>query len=392
VTEQILTINAGSASLKIGLFNKGDEQALAMGLADRVGDQCTITLKNRAGDMIAQSQKAMRDERIETLFEHFLTLLQHNFAALNIVAISHRVVHGGLEFVQPVIVDEAVFAQLKALEPFAPLHQPHNLAAIEAAQKALPAALSIACFDTAFHRNHPFVNDVYALPRHFYDEGVRRYGFHGLSYEYVIGRLAILHPALYAGRVIICHLGNGASACAIHNGRSIASTMGFSALDGLPMGTRCGQIDPGVLLYLMDQKGLSAQAISNLLYKQSGLLGLSGLSNDMRVLEASETPEAREAIDYFVSHIRREIGALAASLKGLDALIFCGGIGEHSAFIRAQIASGMEWLGIALDAERNAQHQTDLSARQARVRSFVIPTNEEAVMARAASALISPQG
>ena len=167
--------------------------------------------------MIAQSQQAMRDERIETLFEHFLTLLQHNFAALNIVAISHRVVHGGLEFIQPVIVDEAVFAQLKALEPFAPLHQPHNLAAIEAAQKALPAALSIACFDTAFHRNHPFVNDVYALPRHFCDEGVRRYGFHGLSYEYVIGRLAILHPALYAGRVIICHLGNGASACAIQS-------------------------------------------------------------------------------------------------------------------------------------------------------------------------------
>ncbi len=255
---------------------------------------------------------------------------------------------------------------------------------------AFPGVPQIACYDTAFHRHHPWVSDAFALPRTMYDEGVRRYGFHGLSYAFVTGELQRVAPQLAAGRVVVAHLGNGASMCAIHEGRSVASTMGFSALDGLPMGTRCGQLDPGVILYLMDQKGMSAAEISDLLYKKSGLLGLSGLSNDMRTLEAADTPEARQAIDYFVVRCQREIGAMAAVLGGIDALVFCGGIGENARLIRARVCERLAWMGIEFDHARNADNAMVISTDLSRTSVLVIPTNEELVIARAARAAVVP--
>ncbi|MEO1000102.1 MAG: acetate/propionate family kinase, partial [Pseudomonadota bacterium] len=290
---------------------------------------------------------------------------------------------------RPVVLDDAVIAELSRFSPFAPLHQPHNLAGVAAARAAFPGTLQVACFDTAFHRGHPWVNDVFALPRDFYDRGVRRYGFHGLSYEFIANRLAHLAPTLHAGRVVVAHLGNGASMCAMQGGRSVGSTMGFSALDGLPMGTRCGQLDPGVILYLLSQEGMTPDEIADLLYTRSGLLGLSGLSNDMRRLEAAGTREAGEAIDYFVFRIRRELGALAAVLGGLDALVFTGGIGEHSAMVRERVCEGMGWFGIELDRAANAAAETVISTALGRVRVMVVPTDEEFVIARAAEALLA---
>lgn len=388
----VLTLNAGSSSLKIALFRPDDEQAIATGMADRIGGDCVLTVKDASGAILSERRgAALQGATHETVLQALVTILTEADLAQDIAAVGHRVVHGGLVFITPTLVDDDILSQLAALEPFAPLHQPHNLAGIRAAQRAFPDALQIACFDTAFHRNHPFVNDAFALPRALYDEGVRRYGFHGLSYEYVTQKLAILRPELHAGRVIICHLGNGASACAIRDGQSIASTMGFSALDGLPMGTRCGQLDPGVMLYLLQQKKMTPEAIADLLYKQSGLLGLSGLSNDMRVLEESDDPAAKAALDYFVFRIRREIGGLAASLGGLDALIFCGGIGENSRLIRARVCADMEWLGIAIDPARNASNETILSAPLLPVAVMMIPTNEEIVIARAAFGMMDRQ-
>jgi acetate kinase len=250
----------------------------------------------------------------------------------------------------------------------------------------------VACFDTAFHRSHPFVDDVFALPRHYYDEGVRRYGFHGLSYEYIVGRLTEIAPLHAAGRVVVAHLGNGASMCAIRDGHSVASTMGFTALDGLPMGTRCGQLDPGVVLYLMQTKKLSAEAVSDLLYRESGLKGLSGVSHDMRELEASDRPEAQQAIEYFVFRIRRELGAMAAVLKGIDAVVFCGGIGENAWHVRERVLEGMEWIGIELDRRANRANAQVISSERSRVRVFVIPTDEEAMIARHTLAVVDAAG
>ncbi|MCK5749795.1 MAG: acetate/propionate family kinase, partial [Oricola sp.] len=297
-----------------------------------------------------------------------------------------RIVHGGIDFAAPVRLDEETVDRLEALEPLAPLHQPHNLAAVRAAHEAFPNAIQIACFDTAFHRTHPWVNDTFALPREWYERGVRRYGFHGLSYEYVSGEIARLAPELRHGRVVIAHLGNGASMCAVRDGRSIASTMGFTALDGLPMGTRCGQLDPGVLLYMMDHEKMSPAEITDLLYRKSGLKGLSGMTNDMRELEASDSPEAAHAIEYFVFRIRRELGALAAVLGGLDAFVFTGGIGEHSAHVRREVCKGMEWLGISIDETKNAENALDLSTGATRV--MVVKTDEERVIARAVNAAL----
>lgn len=385
----ILTLNAGSSSLKMGLFAFGDETPLATGLADRIGGDSIIRLKDRNGTVLAERAGAeMQHETHDQALADFVSLLEVAFPALDIAAIGHRVVHGGTDFFTPVKVDDDVMRRLTALEPFAPLHQPFNLAGIRCAQRRFPSALQMACFDTAFHRHHPFVNDTFALPRSYYEKGVRRYGFHGLSYDYINSQLAAHRPDLHAGRVIICHLGNGASACAVRAGQSVASTMGFSALDGLPMGTRCGQLDPGVLLYLMEQEGMDAKAIADLLYKKSGLLGLSGLSNDMRTLEASDRPEAREAIDYFVFRVRREIGGLAAAMGGLDALVFCGGIGENSSLIRQRVCTDMGWIGITLDDPANVAHATIISSAAAPVSVLVMPTNEELVIARSAFELL----
>ena len=297
-----------------------------------------------------------------------------------VLGVGHRVVHGGVEFDEPVILNDENIKLLSALIPLAPLHQPHNLAAVEAARNAFPRAIQVACFDTAFHRGHPWVNDVFAIPRHFYDEGVRRYGFHGLSYDYITTELKEQWPELLKSKVIIAHLGNGASMCAVRNGKSIGSTMGFSPLDGLPMGTRCGQLDPGVLLYLMD-KGLSPTEIGSILYKESGLKGLSGISSDMRTLLESTAPEARQAIEYYVFRIRREIGAMTTVMGGLDALVFCGGIGENASAIRQMVLEDMEYLGLSINPDANNSKQQNIGS--GKTLALVIPTDEERVIARA---------
>jgi acetate kinase len=389
MTRALLTLNAGSSSLKVSLFPVDGDEALASSLVDRIGPEAVIKLKDSDGAPIAASgDLTTHADAIQAVLAGF----RSKWPSLDLLAIGHRVVHGGDMHVAPVVADAAILAQLETLAPFAPLHQPHNLAGIRAAMAAFPNVPQVACFDTAFHSKHGWVNDTFALPRALYEEGVRRYGFHGLSYDYVSGEMTRLAPQLAEGRVVVAHLGNGASMCALQNGRSVASTMGFSALDGLPMGTRCGQLDPGVLLYLMDQKGMSAAEISDLLYKKSGLLGLSGISNDMRTLEASEKPEAAQAIDYFVQRCQREIGAMAAAMGGIDALVFCGGIGENSRLIRSRICERLAWIGIEIDHAKNAANARTISTDIARTTVMVIPTNEELVIARAAKAALSSKG
>ena len=388
MTRAILTLNSGSSSLKLGLFTESLEM-LAMGHVDRIGRReaamkltgsngAPLPLPETAPDAFATNAAALKTA---------LAAFRADFDQLEIVAVGHRIVHGGINHAAPEEVTPALIKDLARLAPFAPLHQPHNLAGIRAAIDAFPGVPQIACYDTAFHRGHPFVSDVYALPRAYYDKGVRRYGFHGLSYDYIESALARSEPDLHAGRVVVAHLGSGASICALKGGKSIASSLGFSALDGLPMGTRSGELDPGVVLYLMDQEGMGAAEISDLLYKKSGLLGLSGISNDMRTLEASEDPHAAQAIAYFAFRIKREIGAMAAALGGLDGIVFCGGIGENSARLRAEVCTDMGWLGIDLDAEANAQNAREIGAD--RVRVLVIPTNEEIIIARAARKVLS---
>lgn len=386
----VLTLNAGSSSLKFGLFTAEDDpRALATGQVERIGGAARLKLKDALGNTLMQGDLPDAQARDHAGALHAaLERIETRFPDMRIAAAGHRVVHGGLDFTRPVVLTDRVLARLETLTPFAPLHQPHNLAGVRAALAAFPDARQIACFDTAFHRNHPFVNDTFALPRAYYDKGVRRYGFHGLSYEYISDHLRRMNPALHDGRVVVAHLGNGASMCGLLAGRSVASTMGFSALDGLPMGTRSGQLDPGVLLYLMQQEGMNAGQISDLLYRRSGLLGMSGLSHDMRTLLASDDPNARRAIDYFCFRIRRELGALAAALEGLDAVVFTGGIGENAAPIRSRVCAGMGWIGLGLDEARNSANETRISTDRSPVRVLVIPTNEELVIARASARLL----
>ena len=381
----VLTLNAGSSSLKFAVYTSDSDQPLVTGLVDRIGTKATLKLKDQRGfdlptktDGLSTHQEALTS---------VLSAIDPELDGKTIDIVGHRVVHGGLWYDAPVMVTDEVLERLTTLEPFAPLHQPHNLSGIKAAKAAFPNAPQIACFDTAFHRHHPYVNDTFAIPRAYYDKGVRRYGFHGLSYDYISGELHRIAPTIAQGRVVVAHLGNGASMCAIQDGKSVASTMGFSALDGLPMGTRCGQLDAGVVLYLMDQEGLSATDISDMLYKKSGLLGLSDLSNDMRTLEASDSLEARQAIDYFVFRIQRELGGMAAAMGGIDALVFCGGIGENSAFIRNRVCERTAWMGIEIDHNKNDAHARVISTEMSRTTVMVIPTNEELVIARAAREL-----
>ena len=374
----ILTLNAGSSSLKFGLYLEGVEpEMVEVGQVERIGGAARLTMKGRGG---------ARDEVVDAP-DHAAALARVTEAlsaaldGLDVAGVGHRIVHGGTEFVEATLLTPDVLGALEALAPLAPLHQPHNLAGVRAAQAAFPQAVQIGCFDTGFHRGHPWVNDTFALPRRFYDEGVRRYGFHGVSYDYITGLIADDYPDLHRGKLVIAHLGNGASMCAVREGRSVGSTMGFSALDGLPMGTRCGQIDPGVVLYLMEQRGFSIGDVHRMLYEESGLLGLSGETSDMRDLLDSGTAQAAQAIDYYVFRARREIGALTAVLGGIDALVFCGGIGEHAAPIRARIAEGLEYLGLSIDPARNEQNARDIGTGPTRV--MVIPTDEERVIARA---------
>lgn len=383
----VLTLNAGSSTLKFGLFTaQTDPTPLFTGLIDHIGGTATLTLKDAQDKTLSRGELAQgKAENHDGALQVALSEIETRFPEAQITAVGHRVVHGGVDFCDPIELTSDTLGALDKLVPLAPLHQPHNLAGVRASLTAFPKARQIACFDTAFHRQHPFVNDTYALPREYYDKGVRRYGFHGLSYDYISGQLAQIAPALHSGRVVVAHLGNGASMCALANGRSISSTMGFSSLDGLAMGTRTGQLDPGVMLYLMDQEAMTHSEISDLLYKKSGLLGMSGVSNDMRELLASDKPQAHEAIDYFCDRIRRELGSLAAALNGLDALIFTGGIGENAADIRERVCTNMQWIGIELDTARNSSGDDVISAASSRVQVMVVPTNEELVIARAAS-------
>jgi acetate kinase len=387
----ILTLNAGSSSLKLALYGATGDVPLATGLVDRIGGEGTMRLRDAAGSDIAMTVAPGDVATHRAALKKVLVGLDAAFPGLEVTAVGHRVVHGGPDHAAPVLIDAAVLAGLADLSPLAPLHQPHNIEGIRAATEAFPDALQIACFDTAFHRGQDFVAEAYALPRTYYDKGVRRYGFHGLSYQYIAGRLAGIAPDIAQGRVIVAHLGNGASMCAMKAGRSVASTMGFSPLDGLPMGTRTGQIDPAVLLYMMQEEGLDAAAISDLLYRKSGLLGLSGLSNDMRTLAASDSVDARQAIEYFVYRCQREIGSLAAALGGIDALVFCGGIGENARGVRAGICDGLGWMGIAIDPARNAANDATLSPDGSAVAVITLPTDEESVIA-AATRKLSQQG
>ncbi|MFY9968216.1 MAG: acetate/propionate family kinase [Roseiarcus sp.] len=385
MSKVILTLNAGSSSLKFAVFSLADGGALnplASGEIEGIGATAKGAVKTSSGDAseLALDPKAGGVDH-QAAMGAILGWLKEAGYADSVAAVGHRVVHGGPDLGQPILVNVEALAKLRRLIPLAPLHQPHNIAGIEAAMKAFPGTPEVACFDTAFHRSHPFVSDTFALPRSYYEEGVRRYGFHGLSYEYIMQTLRKIAPQAAREDVVIAHLGNGASMCAVHDGRSIASTMGFTAVDGLPMGTRCGQLDPGVLLYLMTEKRMSAEAITELLYKNSGLKGMSGISQDMRELEASDSPAAREAIDYFVARARRELAGLAAVVDGPEAIVFTAGIGEHAWKVREAILSGMEWMGIHLDIEANRASAEIISAKSSPTIVFVIPTDEERMIA-----------
>jgi acetate kinase len=378
----IITLNAGSSSLKFSVYLEGEELAeLIVGQVENLGPAATIEFQRSGDTEKVQKDIGTADHKIA--LTEILNVLEplldvHDGQGHKVIGVGHRVVHGGIEFDSPAVINEDVIDRLTALIPLAPLHQPHNLAAIHASISAFPEALQVACFDTAFHRSQPWVNDVFAIPKKYYDEGVRRYGFHGLSYDYITSVLQQQWPELNESKVIIAHLGNGASMCALKNGESMGSTMGFSPLDGLPMGTRCGQLDPGVLLYLMD-KGLGRSEISTLLYRESGLKGLSGIGSDMRELLASDEDDAKRAIDYYVYRIRREIGAMTTTMGGLDALVFCGGIGENAAQIRAMVLEDLEYLGLELNQDANEENKTNIGL--GKTLALVIPTDEERVIA-----------
>ncbi len=378
----LLTLNAGSSSIKFGLYEAAPEPAERMrGQIDRLGPEARLVLDGMATAVSAPDHAAGLDAILDALGPHL--------AGRRIAGVGHRVVHGGPEIDGPRALTPELLRRLEALAPLAPLHQPHNIAGIRAAIAAFPEAVQVAAFDTAFHRGHPWVNDTFALPRRFYEAGIRRYGFHGLSYDYIAGKLARDFKDVAQGAVIVAHLGNGASLCAMRDGRSVGSTMGFSALDGMPMGTRCGQLDPGVILHFLAE-GMDVDEITTLLYKESGLKGLSGLSHDMRTLLGSDLKSASEAVDYYVFRLTREIGAMAAVLGGIDALVFTGGIGENSSEIRARALEPLGFLGLAVDPEANAANATGIGAGAVPV--LVLPTDEERVIARATAAALSRAG
>ncbi len=390
--ETLLIVNAGSSSVKFQIFGaprSGAPERLVKGQIDGIGTRPRLRAASHEGTpLIDQSYgpDEIRDVPAAIAAAGDWLRKTQPFA---LIAVGHRVVHGGPHYDRPVVVDRDVLTELEQYCPLAPLHQPNNLAPIRALLERRPELPQVACFDTAFHRSHSALADRYAIPERFYREGVRRYGFHGLSYEYVAGRLREIASEVAKGRVIVAHLGSGASMCAIADGRSVDSTMGFTALDGLPMGTRPGQLDPGVLLYLFTEKGMSGKEVEDLLYRESGLKGLSGISNDMRELETSGAPGAALAIDYFVHRVGLNAGMLAAALGGLDAFVFTAGIGENSAMIRARVAEKLAWLGAAFDADANMARKALISRPESKVKLFVVPTDEELMIARHTLALLS---
>jgi acetate kinase len=382
--EPILVINAGSSSIKFSVFETGADRSLSAGAHGQVaaiGASARFEVVDARGGKLVDEPISARDHQAAIAAIHDWCAV-HIGSESGFAGIGHRVVHGGAAYSQPVRIDERVIATLESLVPLAPLHQPHALAAIRAVIAVAPEVPQIACFDTAFHRDQAALAQMFALPRELTAKGIRRYGFHGLSYEYIVSELPRLAPEIANGKLVVAHLGNGASLCAIEQGRSIATTMGFTPVDGLVMGTRTGALDPGVILYLIEHEGMRAAEVERLINERSGLLGVSGLSSDMRTLLASAEPAAREAIDLFVYRIGRELGSLITALGGLDALVFTGGIGEHAAPIRARVCRDAGWLGLALDEAANEAGGPRISADGSAVSAWVVPTDENLMVAR----------
>jgi acetate kinase len=391
--EPILVINAGSSSIKFSVYETAADRSLTAGAHGQVegidagAGLPRLEVADAAGRKLADEQVTSQghDGAIAAIHAWFAA---HVGNEAGFSGVGHRIVHGGVTYAEPVLIDARVLADLDALVPLAPLHQPHNLAAVRAVAAVAPNVPQVACFDTAFHRNQLAVAQQFALPRALTAKGVRRYGFHGLSYEYIVSALPAVAPDIAGGKLVIAHLGNGASMCAVAGGRSVATTMGFTAVDGLVMGTRTGALDPGVILYLLAHERMDADAIEKMIYQQSGLLGVSGLSGDMRTLLASDAASAKEAVALFVYRIGRELGSLAAALGGLDAVVFTGGIGENAAEIRARVCGGAQWLGIALDAAANEQNGPRISRAGSAVSAWVVPTDENLMIARHTRALL----
>ena len=391
----VLVLNAGSSSLKFAMYASAGAlawQAVGRGQIEGIGTTPRMSAKAADGSMLPVPERATTLADGPAALALLAEWLNETFAGARIVGVGHRVVHGGQDHSSPVVVTPVILDELRNLEPLAPLHQPYNLGAIDAVAQRLPGVPQVACFDTSFHRGQPAVAELVPLPAELRKGGLQRYGFHGLSYEYIASVLPDIAPAVASGRVIIAHLGSGASLCAMRDRRSVDSSLGFTALDGLCMGTRPGALDPGVVLYLFQGLGMSAQEVEAVLYKRSGLLGISGISNDMRDLLASDTAGARLAIDYFVYRAAREIGGLAAVLGGLDAIVFTAGIGEHSAEVRRRICEASAWLGLRLDRAANDAHATCISAPGSKVSAWMIPTNEELMIARHTGRLLGLVG
>ena len=390
--QAIVVLNAGSSSVKFSVFFR-ESGTLALrirGQIEALFSAPHFTAKDAAGARISEkSWPAGTKLGHEGALAHLFDFLRERADGVKLIGVGHRVVHGGMEYTHPVQVDATVLGALDKFVPLAPLHQPHNLAAIRAVLHRSPDVPQVACFDTAFHRTNPEIAQMFALPYELHEQGVRRYGFHGLSYEYIASVLPGIDANAAQGRTVVLHLGNGASMCALEGGRSVASTMGFTAVDGLPMGTRTGNLDPGVVLFLMDERGMDARAVEKLLYQQSGLLGVSGIASDMRTLLASPEPRAKLAVDLFVYRIGRELGSLAAALGGLDAIVFTAGVGENSAAIRARICQAAAWLGVELDVAANEGGGPRISTAASRVAAWTIPTNEELMIARHTERLLA---
>ena len=385
MSDAILVVNAGSSSIKFSLFLERGEalDPLLGGQIESLYTAPRFKAKDAAGAVLGEQQWAQGEALgHDGAIAYLAGFLRERLGEHRLAAVGHRVVHGGLDYAAPVRLTAEIVGHLERFIPLAPLHQPHNLKPIRLLLANQPQLPQVACFDTAFHRHQPEVAQAFALPSEITDRGVRRYGFHGLSYEYIASVLPEYDARAAAGRAVVLHLGNGASLCAIQGGKSVASTMGFTAVDGLPMGTRSGNLDPGVVLYLMDELKMDARAIEKLLYQQSGLLGVSGISSDMRTLLASDEPRAKFAVELFVYRIGRELGSLAAALGGLDALVFTAGIGEHAAPIRERVCQAAAWLGVELDPAANAAGGPRISAENSRIPAWVIPTNEELMIAR----------
>jgi acetate kinase len=391
--DTILVVNAGSSSVKFQVFaiDSGNFKRTIKGQMDGIGTRPRLRASDANGAIIIDRVYALDDASDVPAALHAAGAWLREAHNIWPIAVGHRVVHGGPDYNQPTLIDRDVLDRLDRFVSLAPLHQPNNLAPIRSLLDRFPQLPQVACFDTAFHRGHSAVADRYAIPEQLYSEGVRRYGFHGLSYEYVASRLPELAPDIAPGRVIVAHLGSGASMCALSGGQSVESTLGFTALDGLPMGTRPGQLDPGIVLYLFQEKRMSAEAVQDLLYQECGFKGLSGISNDMRDLQSSQDPRAELAIEYFAYRVGLSAGMLAAALGGLDAFVFTAGIGENSAIIRERVARKLEWLGARLDPEANASARLLISRADSAVKLYVVPTDEELVIARHTLELISPE-